>query len=941
MPHDETSPGSRLTIAAVALSVVLAIIGGDIARWAAGALLLWVGPTLLRPVAAHPLWGRVRPHLPILLLGGLMLALLGDLLLGRPPVTRDHGVHYFQTHLLVDHFLPQKSLTGWSSALNNGYPFGDSYPLLGYAWVGAFHLISFGAVPLRMSYAWGLLLVWVISAWGIWQLAALLVREIQSRVVPADDDANGSSYSRWLSRLSPAWAGCFAAALWLIDPGSSRRGGWDYAMFHGVWPQLLSSGLWIASLSLTWRALNQPSPRRLAIAALVLAGSVLAHPFGLLTAAGSGLTWLVVLRASRVDRELPPGVYRAWTLIHLAAALVCVGWLVSFLASAKFMGRTPVPGLNLPRLAVEMMTGELFEAHRAVAGPLALIGLLVALRSGRAVAWVCLACFVGMLVASSEAALTVLRLDLLISAFKNVQFPRFAFGLKPIWYGLGGVGAALLLGALVRTRGDAPPRLSSGRLLACLLFAPIAVSIIDDASRITARPVGAVLTIEGSRYAAEEQALADALARETEQLGELPLRVAFFRKKMSSGTYPMFTLADANAGIVLDGHVPGVNFMYRVTRRNPAILRTLGVTHVLHDRPFPERERAIAQVTEPVGTYGVYTLERLLPEKDAQPHAGTLVLDPEGVEVERWTDDEILLQVSDEAAGKPVELSIAPYRKWIARDASDTRLELSVHKSSRGLTGLAVQSEQPGPITLRYESPSRERIAAWVSIGALLLCLGALALPKPLNMAERLHSPAAQRVSAVFTGATLLVGLAFAMRQIDRQLAKTWANVLEYHVETRKFSDGVPLEFQRDLIDARDYRVVIDPGDACDARFSKSPLPGCSEASARPRVSTTYRSPFSYRCLRVQLPPRGRAEIIVDDVSPDESVFGFLKRRGDGGGGDELFFTVTGAEGPRPTHSDRRHFHVRSDQHQGEVRVELRNENMHVEAACVALATAK
>jgi hypothetical protein len=937
---DETSPGSRLTIGAVALSVVLALWGGDVARWLSAALLLWVGPSLIRPLGSHPLVARVRPHLPLLLLGLLSLALLGDLLLGRPPATRDHGVHYFQTHVLVDHLLPSRQLTGWSSSLNNGYPFGDSYPVLGYLWVGAFHVLSFGLIPLRMSYAWGLLAVWLVSMWGIWQLTALVVREIQARAQPSDD-AEPTAYQHWLSRLSPAWAGCIAAGLWLIDPGSSRRGGWDYAMFHGVWPQLLSSGLWIAAISLTWRAFNKPSPRMIAVAALFLAGSVLAHPFGMLTAAGSALTWLVVLRATRVDRELPPGVYRTWTAIHLAAALVAAGWVISFLASAQFMGRTPVPGLNLPRLAIELLTGELFEAQRHVVGPLALIGLLVTARSGRAVAWLCLACFVGMLVVSSEAALTVLRLDLVISSFKNVQFPRFALALKPIWYGLGGIGAALLLGALVRSRAGAPASPGLKRLLACVLFAPIAVSVLDDTSRITARPVGALLTLEGTRYQTEERALAQALESEARALGELPLRVAFFRKKMSSGTYPMFTIADANAGVVLDGHVPSVNFLYRITRRNPGILRTLGVTHVLHDRPFPDREQAIAKATETVGTYGVYTLDRLLPDEGGTLDAGTLVLDPGGVQVEKWTDREIVLDVPEGTGTKPVELTIAPYRKWVARDASGASLKLSVHKRSRGLSGLAVLTSQPGKVTLRYEATQRERIAAWVSLIALFSCLGALAFPRPLAMAERLHSPAAQRLSAILAGLTLLIALAIAARKADRQLVETWKPVIEYHVETRKLSEGTERTFSRDIIDDRDYRIVIDPGDACDALFSKSPLPGCSEASARPRVSTAYRSPFLYRCLRVDIPPRGTVEIIVDDVPPTEAVLGFLKRRSDGRGGDELYFTVTGAEGPRVAHSERRHFHVRPDQHQGTVSIELHNENLHVEAACVSLAAAE
>src|SRR5690606_575103 len=183
--------------------------------------------------------------------------------------------------------------------------------------------------------------------------------------------------------LDPRWAGALAAVAWLIDPGAAREGGWNYLMFHGVWPQLLSSALWVASLPATWAALRRPSPRSLGLASLLLGASVLAHPFGMLTVAVSAVAWPIVLWATGVMRTLLGGQIRWWLIIHVVAGLICAGYVVTFLASADAMSRSPVPYEPLGSLATRLLAGELFRDHRAWIGPLSVIGLIVALRRGR------------------------------------------------------------------------------------------------------------------------------------------------------------------------------------------------------------------------------------------------------------------------------------------------------------------------------------------------------------------------------------------------------------------------------------------------------------------------------------------------------------------------------------------------------------------------------
>ncbi len=252
------------------LVVILAVAGGPLQHWIAAAVALTLVPsavTILPEGAGE--W--LRRTAPLGLLSMLAFLTLSDLALGRPPASRDHAIHYFQTTILVEELLPTGRLAGWSERLNNGYPFGDSYPILGYLWAAAPQLATGGLVSLRASYAFGLLAVWVLSLWSVYRVAEIVWREVTGH------DAPGTH------RL----AASLAAGAWLLDAGGSRQGGWEYAMFHGVWPQLLSTGLWVWGLVWTWRAFQGPSVRRWALSALCLAGAILAHPFGLLAVGGA------------------------------------------------------------------------------------------------------------------------------------------------------------------------------------------------------------------------------------------------------------------------------------------------------------------------------------------------------------------------------------------------------------------------------------------------------------------------------------------------------------------------------------------------------------------------------------------------------------------------------------------------------------------------------
>ena len=215
-----------------------------------------------------------------------------------------------------------------------------------------------------------------------------------------------------------------------------------------------------------------------------------------------------------------------------------------------------------------------------------------------------------LLIAASEDSISILRLDLLVPAFKNVQFSRYALPLKTFWYAFAGMGAAWLLttfsALLSRDRGAATPPSPAPsprlRYLLAILLAPALISLIHAPSRLAPHPVGNLSTFENTDFAEADSELRAALDHETG-----PLRVAFLRQGMGGATFPLFAIADSNAKVVLDGHIPAVNYRWQ-SRASLSSLRRLGATHIIHDRPLDGDRSPLAEYSEPIGKFGPYTL---------------------------------------------------------------------------------------------------------------------------------------------------------------------------------------------------------------------------------------------------------------------------------------------------------------------------------------------
>lgn len=942
------------------LGLVVAISASGPLRWLGTAMALATVPPLGRTAAQWPWWQARRDRLPLVLLLALMVLLLGPLLAGEPPASRDHGIHYFQIRLLVEELLPSGRLWGWSPSLNHGYPYGESYPVLGYLWMAAAHLLSFGAIPLRTSYAWGLAALWMLSAGVAWWLAASITRELRERGWASVDDPSRDAVEAEGAREAigdrereatgdreagprpvdvAGWAGLVAAVLWLVDPGASRQGGWNYLMFHGVWPQLLAATLWAGSLGLTWRALARPSPRRIALAALVLGASLWAHPFGLLTAVASafGLSLVVLLLPAARGW---PGPWRSLALVHLGAACLGAAWLATFFGSAESMARAPVPWAPLAELSAGVLQGTLFAGHWLWVGPLVVVGAAALIRRGGARGLVVLGLVAILLVLASEEVISRLRLDLLLSGFKNLQFPRYAIPLKPLWFVLAGVGAGRVI-AWARARRPSPAAVAWDadawlrRGVIAGLLAPLLATLAPDAGRLLARPVGAIDTLRSAGLAGAEAELLAALRREAAALApERPLTVAVMREGMGGGTYPIFSVADAGGHLVLDSHVPTVNFKHRL-RRRPRAYASLGVTHVIHDRPVPSDEEALAAALQRVGSYGPYTLERFEPPL-GQPRR-VAEFSRGGGEVEVIVDEPERLELELREVGprSVLVLGRAPHGRWeLTLDGEPLEVEPRT-VDDHGLGVMTVRVPHAGRVVASYLSSERERRAVWLSaitLGLALVALGFGARP----IATRAPSPALRRivwsVAALAGVAVLVVG----MRRQASKLEQTWSAMAVDHLGDDEDEPRVTLV--SDLVVDDALRLEREPEAVCSGLLGKNVLEGCSEAAHRPGTSFLYRDPYLYRCLRLSLPPHGWATLRMPVLpEPDTVVVGSVIRHVREGSGKRVRWGV-GQEGRGPLRSDRHDFVLERDAKGRTDELRFRNDGDAIEQICVSAA---
>lgn len=884
-----------------------AVATGGLFGWLGAALLIGVAPDAIRFARARAERPALLRRMPYVIAAAAYVWLMHPLLRGHMPASRDHGIHYFQTNLLFQELIPTGRLAGWSQSFNHGYPFGESYPTLGYLATGAAHWLSFGAVDLRVSYAWAIAGIWALGMVAVGWLARTITKELPWA-------------QRWPSVAG--WAGAAAALLFLFDPGASRQGGWNYLMFHGVWPQMFSSVLWTLALVLQWRALQRPTARRIAVAGACLGASVLAHPFGLISAAGSAACWLIVVLL-RNDQQRP--ALRVWALSHVIALGSCGWWLVSFFESAGSMERSPVLWRTLEDLTFGLATGDLFASHWAWLGPLFVIGVVAVAVRRAPMGLLAVTLTFAMLVLASRESISILELDLVLSGFKNLQFPRYTIELKPMFFAIAGVGAVALAAWALDRASRRPPSGRGTWFLIALVLAPAASTVPGGLERLATRPVGALDTLQRSRFVEDEADLRTALIEEANALGDRQLAVAFFRQKMSGGTYPIITITDAGGTLLLDGHVPAVNFRHRFNRHLQG-LRALGITHAIYDRELPEREQDLEDALETVGVYGPYTLARL--QSPARVDA-TVRDEAAIVELEPVGPEDLDLVVSESEGPVHVSLLRAHHVRWAATFEGEP-LEISIDRTARGFAQMGFDVPGDGVIELRYQRTSLEAFGGWAGLTTWLSILLALFSGANIRWSPR-PIPVHRRPVAVGAAVLLIVLAALFVRaRQSRKLSQTWS---EAAAEINPHWDS-DVGFVRDLVADDELRFVVNPERICDGLMGKDVLDGCNDANHRPQPSAGYRKPYLYRCVEFTVTASGSASVEFDPSG--HAVAGFLIRRESGNRRTRVELGVN--EEPQGFRTPRRDFHLEAGEAGDIARLDVLNRGTQPERFCLAVA---
>ncbi len=881
---------------------------------------------------------RLKRALPWLLLLGLAIGLLWPLLLGQMPASRDHAIHLTQTRVFVDELVPTGRTWGYSERILPGWFAGESYPWLPYLLTGAAYLVSGGAVSLETSYAWGLAAMWLGGAASVAWLTRTIARDDAWWRVPSPHQGPLSTSSQGAGSTSRAdWAACVAAALWLLDPGASREGGWEYLMFHGVWPQQLCVVLWVASLASLWSLLRAPSVRWIASTALLTALALLAHPFAMPLVLLGVLVSLSAFVLLRPQESADQTRWLALAAMAVLAALIAGACLSRFLAAAPRMGRTPVLWRPLASLARDIVLGEGVGSRRAWLFPLAIVGGLALARRQVATGVAIVALVLATLLIASEEAISVLQLDLLLGGLHNMQFPRFAIALTPLLAALAGVGATCLrplsaersAATTSSTRAHASDHTARGEppveptrewqpaavrfLLAFLVLAPL---MTWTASGVFVRaPVAARVDLKGSSHHDQARSLAatllelrvesrthpgdapeeDTHGNDVEPAEGAPVRIAVLREGSRGATWPMLVLASVGIdGIMLEGHVPTLNVEHRILSHDPAVLAELGVTHVLYFGRIKAGDPLRDAIGTPkrFGSLRLAALERL-------PQRKSLAVDRRGASLH--------FTVPKRSSTTSVEfLAVTPHPR-LQVVGPNGPVEWHAASIHRGLVGIRLVGIEPGTYEVRLRVGSRERaleiLALVVGIATLaLLLVGVPLAPRPITLMTRWW----YRPLALVLALALLGG---AYVRIRSRLADAWLTAAGLHTSPREGKRG-----EADVVVSRDtFRgelrldVTARKGStlmrACDGMDARDARAGCDPSDEQLRTSVHFTSKSFFRCLQIPVPPKSSLTVRWFRREPSDDVLVLLTATEDGTGGLEY---ALGEETPVPLPRERR-----------------------------------
>jgi hypothetical protein len=643
-----------------------------------------------------------------------------ELLLWAVPATGDHMIHMYKGWLMSEHLLPSGRLSGWSQMAFAGYPAGVYYPVLGDLAITLTRWLTLGLLSFERTYA-----IWFLFLTVLIPLAVYVVTR------------------RAAGPIGALAAGVLCAG----DVGGWPQGGHVSTFHWAVWPFILGLTLSMLSVTAADRAILAPireRPGRFLLFVVLLALSVLAHPIASFFL-GLAASLYVLLLAFLKRREIDPWKVMGRALLAAGVgALLAAFWIVPWITTGReWTLGWPAVGfggmwLSLAKMTEALAGNQLFYKFYWATWILGAVGIPLAFSTRRrwpiylAVLFLLTFLFVGACNALGDGLIA-----------RKVQIERMAAFMKFGWFCLAGVAVDRIGAGLLWLIGRLPERYRTGRWERALARArPIAgvvfvVALVVAGWQDSFRNVVRMGRLGGDLWddiVAAEQWLADQPRGPLDRVLYQPGKLCVTGKLTSPECNEVYHRHIFASGPVRT-NLPKLKYGYEATAifknvplahrwpqdgelikrllSNNAAMETLHIRWIVSLVRWPDQPgvEEVARFGD-VRVYGV----------DAGSRPPVRLEGAGRLEVERFSDEEVVVRVTGAEAGSRVLFPIAYFYPWHAyRDGR--QLELERHGVLPGVREILIAVEARDGVTeLRYERPWWERLANWTSLLLWIAC---------------------------------------------------------------------------------------------------------------------------------------------------------------------------------------------------------------------------
>lgn len=626
--------------------------------------------------------------MPPLVLFVVAASLLWPTFLGQMVQSQDHTIHLARAWHFVSQMLGHVQLSGWSDWWFAGYPAGEDYPP-GADWLTAtVYLLTLGLLGWEASYAIAFMAMYAFVGIALYYF--------------------GKTY---FSRL----AGFLGGLFFLLDRGQYREGGWNYTVWWGVWPQVLSTGFTFLFLALLNSVITKARPRDFFVAGLALFLALVSHPISVMYLGLALPIYMIAKVLSENEEKAGVIIARALGAIALGGSMAAF-WVLPYMAKGSWMARYGELWKSLPDMSKGLWAGTLFDN---VMPPVLILGVFggAAALQRRRFGGIFLVGFsaVALFVASSTAfeGFGLLKLS---PVFGQVQFQRLSIVAKPCLWLLAGYALTLLFGAIKREENE--KRFEIKRyilaLLLLLVVAPFVKPMLNQYGKSYGKELGRPKTKKKVSYYREYQDFLkwSASIREKE-LKEGFYRIAYVRPyndhlfgaAMVYNKTPMYKV----------GYTPAITFKHKPDVADPKLYKLLNVKYVV-------TVGALSGNYERVKRFGAISVYRF---NDYTNKRYTLVGDGQ-VEVLSFNPgrDDIELKVSGASANSKLILHVSNYPNWKA-SLNGERLPIQTAELANQKIFISVPAKN-GLIRFHYGMPASNifgGLLSWIAIAIFILII--------------------------------------------------------------------------------------------------------------------------------------------------------------------------------------------------------------------------